>query len=435
MIPFILLPCGLLWLRPWFSRKWEIARTNGSAVIAAFIAGGIINPAVTIRAWHGFRYSFKIARADVIFPNLFAPINGAEHVPALATLAIPAVVSFGTWAGAALTLMLLAAAAMGWWRARDRIGVLFTLAGSVVLMAYTVITGFNYGWQKSIQFGAIFVVAFLTAPLLEALFEEWRKARWRKVAAGICIGGIAFFYAAATTVNLQQIQTWSQEKKLSRDWFELRELSATTLREQPVLVESASFRLPFFHSMWAAYFLPTSRTYFARRGGEGGGYLRFGVLDESAVPGGQPAAVLVGRRWAESFDANSPRLLVGREYILFREVNRVTDLQGVYPLNGMPDNTSTHFSIQIIPHSASRLRITLVPYWEHKWPEGTWRIARRVADGTETVTTLSGSPPWQIDVPLLPRVTQTIECHLVSSPATTEELPFSVRQLSLESTP
>jgi hypothetical protein len=331
--------------------------------------------------------------------------------------------------------MLLAAAAIGWWRARDRLGALFTLAGSAILMAYTAITGFNYGWQKSIQFGAIFVVAFLTAPLLDALFEEWRKTGWRRIAAGLCIGCITVFYAAATAVNFQQIQAWSRQKKLSRDWFELRELSAATLREQPVLVESASFRMPFFHSMWAAYFLPTSRTYFAQRGGEGGGYLHLGVRDESAIPGGKPAALLVGRRWAESFDANSPRLLSGREYILFREANRVTDLQGVYPLNGIPDNTSTRFAIEITPHSASRLRVILAPNRKKNWPEAAWRIVNRTASGTETVTTLSGPPPWQIDVALVPRVKQTIECLVVSPADTTEELPFSVRQLIVESTP
>ena len=222
---------------------------------------------------------------------------------------------------------------------------------------------------------------------------------------------------------------------LSHDWYELRELSATTLRDQSVLVESASFRLPFFHTMWSSYFLSSSQAYFAKRGGEGGGYLRLGVLDESAVPGGRPAALLVGKRWSECFDANSPRILAGREFVLLREANRVTDLQGVYPTNGYPDHASLHFSLAITPLSASRLRLTLEPYKKKNWPEATWRIVHRTGAGAETVQEVSGPPPWQIDVPLAPRMAQTIECQVVSTPDTSIPWPFAVRQVIVESTP
>lgn len=435
MIPFIVLPCGLLWLRPWFARQWKVARTNGTWVVAAFLAGAAINPVVTVRAWHGFRYSFETARADVIFSNVFESLNLAQHVPGLATLSVPAALGLGTIGGALLTLLLLAATAAGWWRARDRVGALFTLAGSGVLLAYTLITGFNYGLQKSVQFGAIFLVAFLTAPVFDVLLNRWRSVGWQRRTATLALGCITLFYAAATWTHFQQIQAWSGQKTLSRDWYDLRQLSATTLREQPVLVESASFRMPFFHSMWATYFLPSSRSYFAKRGGEGGGYLRLGVENETAIPGGRPAAILVGRRWAESYDANSPRLLEGREYILFREVNRVTALQGVYPLNGIPDNASAHFSLEITPHSASRLRVTLGANRKQNWPTATWRIVHRTGTGAETVVELSGPPPWQIDVPLVPRVAQTVECQVVSPTHTAEELPFSVRKIIVESTP
>ena len=397
--------------------------------------GGLINPVVTLRAWHGFQYSFATARADVIFANLFESLNAAEHVPGLATLSVPAALSLGTVGGAALTLILLAAAATGWWRAHDRLGALFTLAGSGVLLAYTLITGFNYGLQKSVQFGAIFVVAILTAPLLDAQFDNWRRPGWRRKAAGTSLACILAFYAAATVVNFQQIWDWSRQKMISRDWFELRALSATTLREQPVLVEAASFRMPFFHSMWSSYFLSSSRSYFAKRGGEGGGYLHLGVLDESALPAGRPAALLVGRRWAETFDANSPRLLTGREYVLLRTANRVTELKGLYPWNGYPDNAATRFSIELTPHSASRLHLTLAPNQKRRWPSASWRIVHRTAAGVETVTEFTSPPPWQIDVALVANVTQTVECQLTSAPDTPEPLPFSVRQVLVESTP
>jgi hypothetical protein len=435
MVPFTLLPCGLLWLRPWFARRWDVVRTNALLVSAAFIAGAAINPVVTVRAWYGFRYSFATARADVIFANLFESLNGAQHVPALATLSVPAALGLGTVGGVVLSLILLAAAAAGWWRARDRLGALFTLTGSGALLAYTLATGFNYGWQKSVQFGAVFIVALVTAPLFETQLENWRQPGWQRRVAGAGLAGLLGFFATATALNFKQIWDWSQLKMLSRDWYELRELSATTLREQPVLVESASFRLPFFHTMWSSYFLSSSRSYFAKRGGEGGGYLRLGVLDESAIPGGKPAALLVSRRWSECFDANSPRILGGREFVLLREANRVTDLQGVYPTNGYPDHASLHFSLEITPHSASRLHLTLEPYKKKNWPEATWRIVHRTGPGTETVREVSGPPPWQVDVTLTPGVKQTVECQVVSTPDTSIPWPFAVRQVTVESTP
>ena len=436
MIPFVLLPCGLLWLRPWATRRWETVRTNGVWVVVAFLVGGVINPAITVRAWHGFFFAFGTARADVIFANLFEPLTAAEYLPGFATLSVPAADQLDTVLGVALTLILLATAATGWWRARDRWGALCTLAGSGALVVYTLTTGFNYGWQKSVQFGAVFIVALVTAPLLDAQFENWRRAGWWRPAAGIGLAGILTFYTSATVLNFQHIRNWSRQKMLSADWYELRRLSGTILREQPVLVEAASFRLPFFHSMWSAYFLSSSRIYFARRGGEGGGYLRNETLDESALPEGRsPTALLVGRRWAESFDANSPRLLAGREYVLFRTANRVTRLQGVYPLNGIPEHATTRFSIEIVPHSASRLSLTLLPYHKSLWPEATWRIIHRTASGLETVREQDGPPPWQIDVALVPGLSQTINCEVLNPATTAEELPFAISQLTVASIP
>lgn len=435
MIPFILLPCSLLWLRPWFAGRWEVVRTNGSWVAAAFLAGSVVNPAITVRAWRGFLFSFHTARTQDIFGNLFEPLNIAEYVPCFVTLSVPAALSLGYVLGAGLTLMLLSSAATACWRARDRQGALFTLAGSGALLIYTFFTGFKYGGQKSVQFSGVFVSAIMTAALLDAQFDNWRRPGWRRRTAGVCLACIIAFYTAATALNFHQIYEWRQQKILSHDWFALRAISDSTLHEQPVLVEAASFRMPFFHTMWASYFLSSSRIYFARRGGEGGGYLRFGVLDESAIPGGRPAALLVGRRWADSFDANSPRLLAGREYILFSEANRVTNLQGVYPLNGYPEHASTHFSIELTPHSASHLRLTLTPYKNKLWPEATWRIVHRTGSGIETVKEVAGPPPWHIAVALVPRLSQTIECQVVSQADTTQAWPFAISQVTIESSP
>jgi len=437
MVPFVLLPCGLLWLRPWFRRQGAVVKENGVWSAAAFVVGAVINPAITVRAWRGFFFSFHTARTDDIFGNLFAPLNFAEYVPGFATLSIPAALSLGYVLGVALTVVLIAAVIFAWRRAHDRTGGLFIMEGSGVLLVYTLATGFKYGWQKSVQFSGIFVTAIMAVAVIDALVEGWRQKLGRRWAAGaglLCIGS---FYTLATALNFSQIYDWSRQKVLSRDWLALREMSATALRDQPVLIEAASFRLPFFYSMWAAYFLPSSQTYYARRGGEGGGYMRLGVLDESSVPGGRPAAVLVSRPWAESFDANSSVRLRGREYVLLREANRVTGLEGVYPLNGYPDNATTHFAMAIVPHSECRLRLTLEPYLKKTWPRATWQITRRTDTGIETVSKVSGPPPWQIDVPLLAGRSQTIDCRVVdpAEPPTQElPFPFGIRRLIVEST-
>ncbi|HEY8995157.1 MAG TPA: hypothetical protein VIM71_10880 [Lacunisphaera sp.] len=435
MVPFILLSCGLLWLRPWWARRRDVVRTHAGWVAAAFVAGTVVNPAITVRAVRGFLYSFRTARTEDIFGNLFAPLNFAEYIPGSATLSIPAALSLGAVLGTGLTLMLLAAAITAWWRARDRLGALFALAGSGVLLVYTLVTGFKYGWQKSVQFSGIFITATMTAALVGAQIDEWHQTGWRRRTAGVCLAGIITFYTAATASNFSQIYEWRRQKILSRDWTALRELSATTLREQPVLVESATFRMPFFHSMWAAYFLPDSRTYYARRGGEGGGYLRLGVRDESAVPGGRPAALLVGRRWAESFDANSPRLLEGREFILLREANRVTDLQGVYPTNGYPDHAGGAMRFEILPHSRSRLLLELTPRTKRVTLPANWNLIRQTEGALDFSATVSGLPPWRLEIPLIARTSNRITVDLKEYDGPREDMAFVLRTVRIEDSP
>lgn len=435
MIPFILLPCGLLWLRFWFNRQPRLAWKPALMVAAGVLTSVLINPATSIRAWRGFVTSYQTARADQSWANLFEPLNPAGYLPGLATLSIPAARQLGLLAGAGLSLLIVAACLLGWWRARDRFGFLAALAGSAVLLGYTLVTGFNYGWQKTAQFGGIFIAALVPVALADSLFQELRTPGARRWLSGAALGVVAWFFAAATWLNFQDMYAWGRNKSLSADWQTLRETSRTTLRENPVLVDAASFRMPFFHGMWAAYFLPESRIYFAERGVENGGYLRDEVLNEKQIPEGRPAAVLVGRDWASTFDANSRRLLVGREYALVREANRVVKMQGVYPLNGVPEHASTGVSLEILPHSPARLRLTLAPYLKKNWPAASWRISHRAGAGPENILTVSGAPPWQFEVPLVAHQANLIEFATVPPAGSTEILPFAITVLKIESAP
>lgn len=323
-----------------------------------------------------------------------------------------------------------------WRRARDRFGLLAALTGSLALLGYTCFTGFTYGWQKTAQFGGVFITATALVALLDALATEVRLKGWRRWLAGSALVFCFAFFLSAVAANFGEISRWSAAKTLSADWLDLKRMSSSSLEEAPVLIDAGTFRMPFFHGMWSAYFLPRSRIYYANRGeAEKGGYLRQHVLTEDALPPGGATAVLVGRDWAGAFDANSERLLDGHEHVLLKTSNRVTGLQGFYPLNGVPEHAATKLTLTLVPHSSSRLRLTLAPRIPRHWPEVTWRVAVRTAGGTVVETEVAGAPPWQFDVPLAAARENTLELTVVKPDDSPEALPFSVAGLTVENSP
>jgi hypothetical protein len=434
LTPFILLPCGLLWMRTWAIRPPAAARGPALAVSLAFLAGTVVNPATSIRAWNGFAQSFRTAREDQAWVSHFRELHLAEYVPGWATLSTSAAMHLGVVLGSALTLVLLAGGLLCWWRARDRFGLAVTLSGSLTLLLYTYLTGFTYGYQKTTQFGAIFIAAIVPVALFDTHLDFLKQPGWRRWLAAASLGSILTFQAVAVAQNLREISLWSRDKILSLDWLDLRDASRTSLRDAPVIVEAASFRMRFFHGMWCSHFLADSRIYFAERGGDKGGYLS-STLFESAMPPGPPPAVLVGRNWAETFDANSPRLLSGREFALLREANRVLKMEGVYPLNGVPEHCSPHASFTIVPHSAARLRITLTPRLARNWPTASWDVTCQAGNGPGIQLTASGAPPWQFEVPLAAQLPNAIAFATVAPAGNTEALPFSIQVLKIESVP
>ncbi|HEX2861181.1 MAG TPA: hypothetical protein VHN79_06060, partial [Lacunisphaera sp.] len=53
MVPFALLPCALLWLRPWFTRGPRTHWRTGLLLAVVLLAGATMNPATTVRAVRG----------------------------------------------------------------------------------------------------------------------------------------------------------------------------------------------------------------------------------------------------------------------------------------------------------------------------------------------------------------------------------------------
>lgn len=435
MVPFVLLPGGLLWLRPWFTTGPRLFWRTGLLLAAVLLAGAALNPATTIRAGYGFIASFATARADTNWANLFNPLDLSEYIPALISLSIPGAKELDLWLGGPLSVLIVGVFGLLVWRSRDRFGLCAGLAGSLLLLIYTLVTGFAYGWQKTVQFSGIFFALAFPAAAVETLWGLRAGPGRSRHLATAALGSLIVFLAYATVMNCRDIYKWSDRKVISADWFALRDQSRTTLRAAPVLVEAATFRMAFFHGMWSAYFLPDSHLYFGLRGEESGGYLRGGVINEQnqAIP--PPAAVLVGRAWADTFDANSPRLLTGREYALLQKSNRVFKLGGVYPLNGPPDHASAAITLEIEPHSPAHLVVELAPRAKAGWPAGEWKLTRHAEGAADFTATVSGPSPWRLKIPLVAARRNQVDLVLVGHAGPPDALSFAIRALRIEDSP
>ncbi|MDQ5978819.1 MAG: hypothetical protein QG602_1793 [Verrucomicrobiota bacterium] len=436
MVPFTLLSSGLLWLRPWFRRPFGDYWRPGLVLTAALLAGLLLNPATTIRAVLGFFASFKQARADATWANLFNPLELAEYVPALFTLSISGAKELGWWFGWPLTALMLTLVGAAVRRSADPFGLCAALAGSMALLGYTVVTGFAYGWQKTVQFSGIFVVLLFPVAVVELL------ARHRAATSGTArrltnaaLAVVAVFMLYANFMNCRDAYKWSDRKVISADWFDLREQSRGALLDAPVLVEAGTFRMAFFHGMWATYFLPESHLYFGARGEESGGYLRNWVRNEQRDSIPAPAAVLVGRLWGDTFDANSPKILTGREFVLLQRSNRVFAMSGVQPVNGPPDHFSDAATFDLLPHSASSLLLELAPRKNTTAPSGAWKLTRRTDGQEDFHAEFTTPPPWRIRIPLVTGQRNRIELNFAHEGAPLGPTAFQVLTLRVENAP
>lgn len=436
MVPFALLSCGLLWLRPWFRRPFGEYCRPGLVLTAALLAGLLLNPATTIRAVLGFFASFEQARADATWANLFNPLELAEYVPALFTLSISGSKELGWWFGWPLSLLMIGLIGLAVRRSRDPLGLIAALAGSFALLSYTIVTGFAYGWQKTVQFSGIFVALLFPVAVIElvARLRPTQPGTARRLATA-SLAVIIGFMAYANFMNCRDTYKWSDRKVISADWFTLREQSRGPLMDAPVLVEAATFRMAFFHGMWAAYFLPESHLYFGARGEESGGYLRAWVRNEQRDTIPAPAAVLVSRLWADTFDTNSPRILTGREFTLLQKSNRMLAMSGVQPLNGPPDYLSDAAAFELLPHSNGNLLMELAPRGSITVPSGEWTVRRQVDGQHEFKATLSGPPPWRIRIPLTAGSRNQVSFTYAHEGGPLDTATFQVRTLRIEDLP
>lgn len=434
MWPFVALPAGLLWLRGALTRPRIDGWRPVVLTLAGLVAGTLLNVASTARAWNGFIGAVADATRNPRF-NLFNSVAGPEFVPALFTLAVPSSRSLGPIVGAILTVVFAVAMVLAVRRARDARGVVMIFAGSLLLAGYTACVGFSYGWQKSVQFAGPMVAALMPVAVADDLARRSGSGA-RPWLTRVMLAVVFAFGTYATAMNCLEWHKWSRRKFVTEDWFDLREFVRTRWRAQPVLVDAASFSQSFFHGMWSTYFLSDTPIYFSSRGEQNGGYLRDVVANEGTVPVPDGAAVLVGRAWADGFDANSERLFVSDTTALLRRSNRVTEMSGFVPKSGQPGYAGDHATITVTPHSPSQLSLTLAPQSEAAASSAgavRWHARVFVANRPTGAIDLVTPPPWRLVLPLVPHEPNRIELMADNAPAATEKLPpFVIVQARIE---
>jgi hypothetical protein len=434
ILPFVLLPAVLLWLRALVERsvpRWKLI----SLISLTLVLVVVLNPVSSIRAWGGFMTSFYTARANQNWANLLSPLSVFGYVPALATLSITFSRSLGIVLGAACSVVLLLALKRAFSRAADPLGAMCALAGVFALLLYTLLTGFAYGWQKAVQFGGVFWVAFFPVAVVNAYDLADGDRRRHPTYARISLGVIVTLFVGATLVSCLDGLKWAGRKYITQDWFLGREFAREHAAGVPTLVDGATFNMPFFYSMWATYFFRDVPIYFAPRGEGNGGYVRETVANEAKQPPSSIGGYLVGRDWADSVDANSPRLFSGDSFVLLGKSNRVRAWSGFFPDAGVPEMAKGRISIEVEPHSRSRLVLQLAPRSANEWSATQWTITCSVDAAVIYRTETSGVAPWRFVIPLRPGQINRIDIQVQSTSSAPRMWPFAVQACRIEDDP
>ncbi len=287
MLPFVALPCALILFRALLQRRASI-----TPVLLATTFAFVINPATSLRAFHGLLHSITVARIDTDWIDIFAQLHPFQYAPALATLSIPAALFLTpTWCLIA-SLFLLITVVLAFRLAPDRFAAAATLSGGALLLGYTLLHDFSYGWQKSAQFSAIFLAALFPAALSAPAVASRNSLLSRSTTAFFGAGLIAFLLCTVAFHTLEQ-HKWSDRKFLTRDWLALREASRS-FRAETVRIEPPTFPYPFFYGMWSAYFLPDTPLIFGATE-HPAGYLRKTIRPADTPDAPHASLHLLGR--------------------------------------------------------------------------------------------------------------------------------------------
>ena len=427
ILPFVALPAALLWFRAFLSPQTYPSRKFLTAPLLAAGLALLLNPFSTGRAWYGLKIAANMIRADQNWSNVFGLLSPFHYPAALLSLAPNATGKFSPWLSGILSSVLVLSFFYAIRRAKDPWGALLIVSGAGALWAYTLVTDFTYGWQKTVQFAAVFLAAILPVTALVVLGKGDGSGRWLRRSALILIVG---FFAYATAFNVREMYRWAKTKTLTRDWYALQNFARQMRPGASFLIEGATFRPAFFLSMWSTYFLRDHPLYFAPRSDETGGYLRPKAAFEKYGSDPSPDAVLVSHAWAAAFDRNSPRWFEGSAFSVLRQANRILRWEGLEPSTGVPAAARNRIEASIVPHSAALFRL------EIDWTENTptrpplnWQLTGKI-DGTEVyASVIAGPPPWKLVVPLQPGKINEIAFVARDAPPDSR---LAIRQIGIE---
>jgi hypothetical protein len=434
MMPFVMLPCALLWLRAWRREQGTPGLRLAALAIGAVVAGALINPITTARALQGFLHSFDSARTKGWWANHFEGLPLSTYPLGLTSMAISMCERCSPALGGAISLLLIAGLIWTVRRARDSFGTAALLAGAGLLLGYTLLTGFAYGWQKTVQFAGISIGAIFPVGCLATLDLPMATRRGR-LAARFLAGSLAVVFACATVRNFAGAYPYAERKAITREMLTLRDRADIRLTSAPVLVVGESFEKSFFYGMWASYLLPRSPLLFSKRVKHPGGYLGERIRIEA--PGGAPtpAAVFVSREWAESIDANATRWAEGKKFALLENTNRVLEAKGFRPKNGVPSHCSAHAELSLLPYRDSWLHLTLWLPGGQTAKDARLSVENRLEGELQPHRLdFAGQPPWKILLPLKGGVRNEIVLELVGGVARVE-FPCEIDALRIANEP
>jgi len=444
IVPFIVFPAGLLWIRFLIVSKDIHKWTRSVASVLLALIGLVLNPASSYRAYYGFIESFSAGRADAHWANMFEPLNPAEFIPGLLTMNPWYSRSLGWGFGLILTGLFVYGFVKAFRNAKDATGAFLATTGGLLLLAYTIATGFSYGWQKSIQFSGPMISTWVFAAVQSLIFfkldrvfvKQWPEKIKSAVSVGTTVMLVCFLLLSMWSF-IKRGWEISHVKGLSKDYFQVADYYDTLKRSEKLLViKPGTFDSPFYHSMWGPFFFSKFKVAFTSRYPDAGGYNSFErtITDETEDAG----AFVVSRAWADIWETNAHRLWQGKQLVLLENSNILHDLEGFYPLWGVSKYMNTVSSFEITPCSDCAFSIELKKSDKEEPVSRSWSI--KITDVNtrqelvQEIITENRKSPWLLKIPLKGGIRQrvSISTDVLPKIEPVPPFPFVIKNLNME---
>lgn len=303
------------------------------------------------------------------------------------------------------------------------------------MLAYTILTSFGYGWQKSVQFFGINLSVLFPVLLAGKIHDAFRRTETRWPARIVLAASLAILVHGMSGSILESLKS-AGYKGLTRSLLTLRYRIAREFPGQPMYIDGPTFRSFFFHSMWSARLFAGNPLVFFSREDEDGGYLRDFVTLANPTTLAPTGLYYVDANWARAFDYQPVPLVKDRVGVLLRKHNLVPETAGFYRTTGVPTMAEAGFSLTIYPYADGWLEFILEPNGQ---PLGECRLegsATTDAKVEQTTAMLDGRRHLTVRFPLKANTRNAIAVQISGAPAVDPEgddPPFPFRVLEVNS--